>query len=166
MKANKIRVRKAEERDLLAIQMIYNQGIEDRIATLEADQKEEAYMKDWFDKHQGRYSVLVSEKDGIVVGWATINPYSSRCAYEGVGDISIYIHRTHRGKGIGSKLLEELEQWGREQRFHKLVLFTFPFNRLGQGLYRKAQYREVGVFENQGCLDGKFVNVMVMEKLL
>jgi len=41
----------------------------------------------------------------------------------------------------------------------------FPFNNLGQGLYRKNGYREVGVFKNQGKLDGHFVDAMIMEKV-
>ncbi len=50
--------------------------------------------------------------------------------------------------------------------FHKIVLFTLPFNTSGQALYRKFRYREVGVFEQQGQLDGAYVNVMAMEKIL
>lgn len=71
-------IRRAEERDIPEILIIYNQGIEDRIATLEMDQKDEAYMTDWFRKHQGRYIVLVAEDDRKMVGWAAINPYSVR----------------------------------------------------------------------------------------
>lgn len=159
-------IRKATEADLRAMLLIYNQGIEDRIATLEETPKHIEYMKTWFEKHQSRFAVLVAELNGAVVGWASINQYNARCAYDGVGDVSVYIHREHRGKGIGSQLLMELEQVGIENKFHKLVLFTFPFNSLGQGLYRKSGYREVGVFQNQGILDGKFVDVMAMEKLL
>lgn len=55
---------------------------------------------------------------------------------------------------------------GKENEFYKFVLFTFPFNELGQGLYRKSGYPEVGVFQNQGVLDGKYVDVMAMGKLL
>jgi L-amino acid N-acyltransferase YncA len=159
-------IRKGTESDLPSILLIYNQGIEDRVATLEMTTKDEDYMRDWFDKHQGRYTVLVAEEGGEVIGWASINPYSSRSAYDGIGDLSIYIHRAHRGKGVGGELLSRLEQVGKENKYYKFVLFTFPFNRLGQGLYHKAGYREVGVFQNQGILDGKFVDVMAMEKLL
>ncbi|WP_223067538.1 arsinothricin resistance N-acetyltransferase ArsN1 family A [Paenibacillus caui] len=161
-----VHIRRATTADLPGIRHIYNQGIKDRIATLETDPKDEAFMSSWFEKRQGRYLVLAAEEDGAIVGWACINPYNSRCAYNGVGDLSIYIHREHRGQGIGAKLLGELERIGKEERFHKFVLFTFPFNRLGQGLYRKTGYREVGVFRNQGLLDGKFVDVMAMEKIL
>jgi L-amino acid N-acyltransferase YncA len=158
-------IRKATEADLPSILLIYNQGIEDRVATLEAETKDENYMKEWFAKHQERFTVLVAEDDGNVIGWASINQYSIRCGYDGVGDLSIYIHRDYRGRGVGSQLLREIEALGKENKFYKFVLFTFPFNDLGQGLYRKAGYREVGVFQNQGVLDGKFIDVMAMEKL-
>ncbi|PYE49061.1 N-acetyltransferase family protein [Paenibacillus barcinonensis] len=159
-------LRHATEVDLGSILIIYNQGIEDRIATLETVIKDEAYMSEWFNKHQGRYSVLVAEQNDQVVGWASINSYSSRSAYDGVGDLSIYIHRDHRGKGVGKQLLQKLEQIGMQNNFYKFVLFTFPFNTLGQSLYHNAGYREVGVFQNQGILEGEFVDVMAMEKLL
>ncbi len=159
-------IRRASEADLPAILKIYNQGIADRIATLEAEEKDEPYMRRWFAEHQGRYCVLVAELADEVIGWASLNRYANRCAYDGVADLSIYIARAHRGKGVGKALLDQLEEAARSHQFHKIVLFTFPFNLLGQALYRKCGYREVGVFRNQGMLDGKFVDVMAMEKLL
>ena len=56
-------VRKSNETDIKAIQTIYNQGIEDRIATLETEIKDYSYMKDWFIKHTGRYKVIVAEHE-------------------------------------------------------------------------------------------------------
>ncbi|WP_160726015.1 arsinothricin resistance N-acetyltransferase ArsN1 family A [Bacillus sp. USDA818B3_A] len=159
-------IRKASESDISSILEIYNQGIEDRIATLEEETKDYAYMKEWFERHQGRYRVVVAEQDGSVRGWASLNPYSNRRAYDGVADLSIYISRDHRGSGLGKQLLAEIETIAATNHFHKIVLFTFPFNRSGQGLYRKMGYREVGVFQKQGKLDGVFVDVMAMEKLL
>ncbi|MDO7908720.1 arsinothricin resistance N-acetyltransferase ArsN1 [Paenibacillus sp. JX-17] len=159
-------IRQAQETDLPGLLEIYNQGIEDRIATLESQPKNEAYMSSWFDQHQGRYTALVAEEDGKAVGWAAINPYSNRCAYDGVGDLSVYIHREYRGRGIGTQLLQAIDRAGRENGFYKIVLYTFPSNLPGQKLYRKSGYREVGIFENQGVLDGRFVDVMAMEKLL
>jgi L-amino acid N-acyltransferase YncA len=159
-------VREAEETDISRILEIYNQGIADRIATLEEKPKTLEEMKQWLCQRSPRYAVLVAVRNGVVQGWASLNPYSHRCAYSGVADISIYIDRLWRGKGVGSRLLRALEKKAKENGFHKMVLFTFPFNRLGQGLYRKMGFREVGVFRNQGKLDGRFVDVMAMEKLL
>lgn len=153
--------------DIAEILVIYNQGIEDRIATLEVEQKDRTYMDAWFQSRSPRYAVLVAkDHTGRVAGWASLNAYSHRCAYAGVADLSIYIRRENRGQGVGTLLLEELEHVARQQDFYKIVLFTFPFNPAGQQLYRKRGFREVGVFRNQGKLDGQFVDVMAMEKLL
>jgi L-amino acid N-acyltransferase YncA len=163
---NHLVIRSASTSDLSDILSIYNEGIADRIATLETTTKDEPYIRDWFDRHKDRYQVLVAELDGYVVGWASLNEYNSREAYRGVADLSIYIKREYRGKGIGRKLLSSIEEIAKGYEFHKIVLFTFPFNGLGQGLYRKQGFREVGVFQNQGVLDGEFVDVMAMEKIL
>jgi L-amino acid N-acyltransferase YncA len=161
-----MKIRKACSKDLEFILHIYNEGIEDRIATLETEQKDITYIAEWFHKKSARYPVVVAENQGIIQGWATISPYNSRTAYRGVGEISVYIKRDYRGKGIGKLLLDEIERLAKINDFHKLLLFTFPFNTLGQGLYKSRGYHEVGTFKNQGILDGKFVDVMAMEKLL
>lgn len=161
-----INIRTAVSADLPLILNIYNQGIEDRIATLEQDLKEMSDIEIWFQEHQGRYSVLVAESKGEIVGWASLNPYSHRCACKGVADLSVYVDRAFRGNGIGGLLLQALEKTAKENDFHKIVLFTFPFNEIGQRLYNKMGYRQVGTFKNQGILDGRFIDVMAMEKLL
>jgi L-amino acid N-acyltransferase YncA len=163
---NGVSIRGAKQEDLIFIQRIYNQGIEDRIATLETEIKDLTYMIDWFEKHQGRYQVIIAEFNEQIVGWASLNSYNPRDAYKGVADLSLYIDRQYRGKGIGGKLIEAIEVIAKKNNFHKIILSTFQFNNLGQGLYRKKGYREVGVFKNQGISDGKFVDVMAMEKLL
>lgn len=159
-------IREAEEKDIDRIRDIYNQGITDRIATLEERPKTRKEMDRWFRGRPSRYAVLVAERTGAVQGWASLNPYSHRCAYSGVAEISVYIDRSWRGKGVGSLLLRALEDKAKENGFYKIVLFTFPFNQLGQGLYRKMDFREVGVFRNHGKLDDRFVDVMAMEKLI
>ena len=160
-------IRKIEIKDLLEVLEIYNQGIVDRVATLETRKKDRDYIHSWFNDHQGRYVGLVAEnEEKNIIGWAAISPYNPRDAYKGVGEISVYIHRDFRGKGAGQKLLKQLEIEALNNNFYKLVLFTFPFNLLGQGLYNKLQYRQVGIFKNQGILDGKFVDVIAMEKIL
>lgn len=161
-----VTVRRASKEDLEGILEIYNQGIEDRIATLEMDTKDLNYMAEWFSNHNERYAVLIAEQNNKILGWASLNRYSNRCAYDGVADLSVYVGRANRGKGIGQLLLKELESIAMKNNFYKIVLFTFSFNDLGQGLYRKSGYREVGVFQNQGILDNNFVDVMAMEKLL
>ncbi|GGE10701.1 N-acetyltransferase [Marinithermofilum abyssi] len=159
-------IRKVQEEDWPQIQAIYNQGIEDRIATLEEQPKSLEEVKAWLQQRPSRYVVLVTIYEGEIRGWASLNPFSHRCAYTGVADLSVYVDRQWRGRGVGSRLLTALEAHARTHDFYKIVLYTFPFNELGQGLYRKHGFHEVGIFRNQGILDGRFVDVMAMEKLL
>jgi L-amino acid N-acyltransferase YncA len=159
-------IREALTKDIVSIQSIYNEGIEDRIATLETETKDLSYMQEWFNNHKGRFKVLVAEQESNIIGWSSLNTYNNRCAYAGVADLSVYVARGYRGKGIGKLLLTAIEDSAKENDFHKIVLFTFPFNQLGQSLYHNKGYREVGIFKNQGILDGEYVDVMAMEKLI
>jgi L-amino acid N-acyltransferase YncA len=160
-------IRLANLNDVPYITEIYNQGIEDRIATLETRPRTVEEMNGWLTDRGDRYKVLVIEDEtGTVCGWASINVFSSRCCYSGVGDLSIYIRRDARGKGYGKRLLQALKKEAVKQEFRKVVLGTFDFNEAGQRLYSVSGFRKVGTYMNQGILDGKFVNVTIMECLL
>ena len=160
-------IRNAKEDDAESVSIIYNEGIADRIATLDVDAKSVSDMTAWWADHSGRYAVVVADDEaGNVIGWASLNPYSQRCAYRGVADLSVYVARERRGTGVGSALLLALERIAKANEFHKIVLFALASNDAGTRLYRRVGYSEVGVFREQGRLDGKLVDVIAMEKIL
>lgn len=159
-------VRSATTADLDAIRRIYNEGIEDREATLESDPKTAEDIALWWREHEGRYSVLVATDGSAVVGWASLNRFSHRCAHAGIADLSVYIARSHRGRGIGYILLSALEEEAVKGEFRKIVLHALNKNERGRRLYLKAGFSEVGVFREHGLLDGSYVDVVAMEKLL
>jgi L-amino acid N-acyltransferase YncA len=115
-----------------------------------------------------RHPVVVAETAAPVrvVGWGSLNAFNAREAYRFVADISVYVERGWRGKGVGRVLLERLVALGREHGFHKLVLSAFPGNVAGMALYARLGFRTVGVYAEQGLLDGRWVDTIVMEKLL
>lgn len=160
-----ITTRSANAADLEAIRTIYNQGIEDRIATLDTDAKSEEDIAAWWSQHDERYAVLVATKHDAVVGWASLNRFSHRCAHEAIADLSVYVARSQRGQSIGKILLTDLERRARGS-FHKIVLHALNGNVAGKRLYAGLGFREVGVFREHGRLDGTFVDVVAMEKLL
>jgi L-amino acid N-acyltransferase YncA len=161
------RTRAAKLKDIPQITEIYNQGIEDRLATFETRLRDVPEMETWLTDREDRYLVVVIEdENGTAQGWASISPFQSRCCYSGVGDLSIYIHRDMRGTGLGKLLLNDLMEAAKEHDFHKLVLSVFDFNEAAKKLYGSLGFRTVGTYENQGLLDGKFVPVTIMEKLL
>ena len=159
-------VRPAATGDLEAIRRIYNEGIEDRVATLDVEPKSPAEIGAWWREHDASYAVLVAVESEAVVGWASLNRFSHRCAHAAIADLSVYVARMHRGRGIGAELLRRLEESARAGGFHKIVLHALDCNEQGKRLYGKCGFREVGVFEKHGVIDGGFADVIAMEKLL
>jgi phosphinothricin acetyltransferase len=159
-------IRLATEHDAAAIARIYNQGIVDRIATLETEERTPEERRDWLRLRDARHPVLVAEVDAEVVGWGSLNAFNPRRAYDHVADLSLYVERPWRGRGVGRRLLEALIARARDLRYHKLVLAAFPWNEAGMRVYRRAGFREVGTYREQGLLDGRWVDTVVMEKLL
>ncbi len=152
--------------DIEAICAIHNQGIADRIATLDTTLRRPDDTRAWLGERGPRHPVIVAEVDGTVVGWASLNRFNVRRAYDYVADFSVYVERSWRGKGIGSQLLDRLIEMARANGFHKMVLTAMAFNSTGIALYTRAGFSRVGVYREQGQLDGKWVDVVIMEKIL
>jgi phosphinothricin acetyltransferase len=160
-------VRDATPDDAPAIARIYNQGIEDRLATLETQLRTPEERAEWLASRSPRHPVLVAvDDDGAVLGWGSLNAFNPRPAYDHVADFSVYVAREARGRGIGDALLGALEERAVELGFHKLVLAAFPGNAAGMRLYERHDFATVGVYREHGWLDGGWVDVVIMEKLL
>jgi L-amino acid N-acyltransferase YncA len=152
--------------DAEAICRIYNQGIEDRQATLETTLRTPDERRAWLEARTPRHPVLVAERGGAIVGWASLNAFNPRACYDHVADFSLYVERAARGSGVGRRLLEALIARARELGYHKLVLAAFPTNEAGCALYARCGFRTVGIYREQGMLGGKWVDTILMEQLL
>lgn len=159
-------LRDAQQADAAAICLIYNQGIEDRVATLETELRTPEERREWLAARGPRHPVLVAEAADSVVAWASLNPFSTRRAYDTVADLSIYVERGWRGKGVGRELLAGTIERARALAYHKMVLAALASNAPGEALYRRAGFSRVGVYREQGLLDGRWTDVLIMEKLL
>ena len=160
------RLRLATEADAAAICAIYNEGIEDGVATLETELRTPGERRQWLTSRAPRHPVVVAEDNGTLAAWGSLNPYSARECYRWVADFSVYVQRAYRGKGAGSAVLTRLTELAREHGYHKLVLSAFPTNSAGMALYTKQGFRTVGIYKEQGMLNGTWVDTIIMEKLL
>jgi L-amino acid N-acyltransferase YncA len=165
MDTRAIVVRDAVAGDAVEICRIYNQGIDDRVATLETERRTPAERAEWLAARGARHPVLVAA-DATVLGWASLNRFNPRPAYDHVADLSVYVERAARGRGVGHALLDALVERARRLDYHKLVLAAFPTNKPGIALYQRLGFNEVGVYREQGLLDGRWVDVVIMERLL
>ncbi|MET0556817.1 MAG: arsinothricin resistance N-acetyltransferase ArsN1 family A [Vicinamibacteria bacterium] len=161
-----VRVRPASVTDADAVAEIYNQGIAERSATFETEPRAAADLARRIAEDPRRFPVLVAEADARVVGWASIGGYRERACYAGIGEFSVYIDRGARGLGVGRTLLAELVGAARARGYWKLVSRVFPDNAGSLGLCRSLGFREVGVYEKHGRLDGRWRDVVIVERLI
>jgi L-amino acid N-acyltransferase YncA len=160
-----ITTRPARPGDQRAIATIYNQGIEDRGATFETAFRSDADMASRIAALD-RFPLLVAEDDGTVVGWAGLSEYRPRTCYAGIAEFSIYLDRAARGRGVGRTLLNALVETARDRGYWKLVSRIFPFNAASRALCRSCGFREVGTYEKHGQLDGRWLDVIIVERLI
>lgn len=159
-------IRPATEADAESIARIYSAGIAERIATYDTEPRTAADILPKIAA-AARYPQLVACDDaGQVIGWAGTSDYRPRACYDGVGEFSIYIDPAARGRGVGKPLLNGLIDAAAEAGFWKLLSRVFVFNAPSRALCRACGFREVGVYEKHSKLDGRWLDVVIVERLI
>jgi phosphinothricin acetyltransferase len=155
--------RQATPEDAADIARIYNQGIADRTATFETRPRTESDIRAWFN---GAHPVLVVEEQGAVVAFAATFAYRPRACYAGIAETSVYVDRAFRRHGAGRMALEALIAAAAAAGFRKLVSRIFLENTASRRLVASLGFREVGIYEKHGQLDGVWRDVAIVEKLI
>jgi L-amino acid N-acyltransferase YncA len=158
-----MQARLATPDDAPAIASIYNQGIEERIATFETRLRTPEDIRGWFDNI---HPVIVVEDHEQVIAFASASSYRPRPCYAGVAECSVYVAREARGRGAGRLALTTLITTAERMGYWKLVSRVFPENAASRALMRSTGFREVGVYEKHGQLDGVWKDVVIVERLL
>lgn len=166
MGAATITTRLARRNDAAAIARIYNQGIEERIATFETEPRSAAQIEAQLAERGDRYPTVVAERDGEVVAWAGASGYRSRPCYAGIAEYSVYVDRAARGIGAGRAVLSSLFEECERRGFWKLVSRIFPENTASLALCRATGFTIVGTYRRHGKLDGRWRDCVIVEKLL
>jgi len=158
-----VQSRAASPEDAEAIACIYNEGIEERIATFETSLRTAREIEAWFD---GAHPVVVVEEEGEVISFANTTSYSPRACYSGVAEFSVYTASGARSRGAGTLAMRALMQAAEEAGFWKLVARVFVENTPSRKLLRSLGFREVGIHEKHARLGGVWRDVVVIERLL
>lgn len=156
--------RAASPGDVPAIAQIYNEGIEDRVGTFETRPRSEDDVRAWFD---GVHPiVVVADGDGRIVAFASTSAYRTRECYAGIAEFSVYVARAERGRGAGRLAMEALIAAAAQAGYWKLVSRIFIENTASRALMTRVGFREVGIYEKHGKLDGVWRDVVIVERVL
>jgi phosphinothricin acetyltransferase len=160
-------IRRATKADAGAIARIYNQAVACSTATFDTCPETAADREAWLDEHTApQHPVLVAERDGVVIGWASMSRYSTRCAYDATVEGSTYLDESETGRGLGTALTEALFEAGREGGVHAVIARVCTENTASIAMSRRLGFFEVGVMREVGMKFGRSLDVMWMEKLL
>ncbi len=151
-------VRPLRDEDWPAVAAIYRDGIRDGMASFETE------VPPWEVWDAGHPIRVVAELDEQVVGWAAVGPVSSRWAYRGVGESSVYVSRDHQGRGFGRSLM--LDLIARSERAGTWTIQTsiFPENEASLKLHHRVGFRVVGVRKRIGKRDGLWRDTVLLER--
>ena len=143
-----------------AIASIYAEGIATGIATFETTVPS---WEQWNTSHLqiGRIAAILNNN---IVGWAALSPVSSRCVYEGVAEVSVYVSEMAHGKGVASLLILKLIEISETHNIWTLQSGIFPSNEASIGLHRKLGFREIGYREKIAKLHGIWYDNVLFEK--
>ena len=153
-------IRPMQSRDAESILRIYGEGIATRLATFET---QIPTWDHWDRSHLSHSRWVAIDDQDQVLGWAALSPVSSRCAYEGVAELGIYIGEGHRGKGIGSALMQAIKDSAQSHGLWTIQSSIFRENEASYLLHITHGFREIGYRERIGQLDGKWLNTTILE---
>ena len=148
------------EQDWTAVSVIYAEGIATGNATFE---KSIPNWQKWDAAHL-RTCRFVARAGQEVLGWAALTPVSGRCVYAGVAEISVYVAHRARGRQVGTKLLRTLVEASEREGIWTLQAGIFPENVASIELHKRCGFSIVGTRERLGRLDGRWRDVMLMER--
>ena len=147
--------------DWPAVREIYEQGIASGDATFDT---EAPSWGEWDAGHLAAPRLVVRNDDGEVLGWAALSPVQRKSAYRGVAEASLYVREDIRHTGIGRRLSQALIEASEAAGIWTVELWIFPENETSIALAKSLGFRVVGVRERIGRRDGRWRDVVVMER--
>lgn len=142
------------------VKRIYEEGILTGNATIETTAPS---WEVWDSRHFPDCRIIALHHK-LMAGWAALTIVSSRTAYRGVGEVSIYISEKFRGIGIGNSLMKSLIEESEGNNYWTLQANIFIENISSINLHQKFGFREVGIREKFGKHKGRWRDVMLMER--
>lgn len=160
-------IRHATEADLPAILEIYNDAVANTLAIFNETLVDLDNRREWFlDRQAKSYPVLVAERNGAVLGYASYGDWRAFEGFRHSKEHSVYIRSDVRGGGIGRALMEELIVQARQNKVHVLIAGIEGSNEASIRLHEKLGFQLNGRFPETGIKFGKWLDLVFMQLIL
>ena len=159
-------VRLATLDDAEPIRAIYNVEVLTSTVTFDLVPRSLEEQRAWLGARSGAHAVLVAEEAGEVVGFGSLSPWRDRPAYSTTVEDSVYIHRDHRGRGVGTALLTRLVDTATAHGFHACMARIVGGHEASIALHEACGFEVVGTEREVGRKLGRWLDVVLMERML
>ncbi len=159
-------LRDATAPDATAIARIYTASIDARDSTMQLEPMRTETIQTELAELGAREAWLVMERRGRVIGWGVVRRYSPRGGYRYAAETSVYLDRSQTGRGWGAQIQAALIERARAYGYHHLVAKVWADNARSMALHQTFGYELVGVQREIGRVDGRWVDVALLQKLL
>ncbi|MBQ7265013.1 MAG: N-acetyltransferase [Firmicutes bacterium] len=160
-----ITVRESIPSDLPIINKIFNYAVLNTNYNLRIEPRSQEEAQQWFEKHKAEnYPILSAVYQGEVVGWASLSHFREYEGYNTTAEVSVYVSKSYRHRGIGTMLLTELER--RAKRYRLLIAVITDNNTASISLHSRCGFIPVCTLREIGCKNGEYISVTLMSKKL
>ena len=160
-----VQLRLVRRDDAEAIRAIYNLEVLTGTNTFDLVPRTLEDQQAWIDRHRGAHPAVVAWDDRVL-GFAVVSPFRDRAAYATTVEDSVYVHREHRGKGVGRALLEEVLCLAAGHGFHAVIARISSENDASLHLHRACGFELVGIEKEVGRKHGRWLDVAELQKMV
>lgn len=155
-------IRTAEEKDMPELLDIYNYEVEHGFATFDVTPKTMEERMVWFHEHnKDNHPLIVAEVEGKAVGYASLSSYRPKEAYKTTVELSIYVNREYRRKGIAGKLASAIIEIAREREdVHTVISVITGGNEASILLHEHLGFEYCGTMKEMGMKFGKMLDII------
>jgi phosphinothricin acetyltransferase len=159
-------LRLAHDGDAEAIRSIYNLEVLGSTVTFDLVARTIEEQRQWMTDHRGAYPAVVAVDGDVVVGFASLSPYRPRPGYSTTVEDSVYVDRSHRGRGVGKALLSEVTGLARAHGFHAVMARIAGDHEASIALHRSVGFELVGIEREIGRKFGRWLDVALFQLLV
>jgi L-amino acid N-acyltransferase YncA len=162
-----VTVRIADSNDAEAIADIYNYEVENTTATFDLVRRTIDAQREWLAARTGAFSAIVAHDAELgVIGFAALSTYRDRAGYRTTVENSVYVRRDLQRRGVGRLLLGSLVELARDSGFHTIIARIDSQSHGSLALHRSLGFTEIGVEREIGRKFGRWLDSVIMQKML
>lgn len=149
-------IRSSTSKDYFEIVKIYNHAVDEKFATADTEYVTLESRKIWFAQHSPEtYPIYVAEENDEIIGWCSLSPHRpGRKALRTVAEISYYIHKDHRRKGVANSLINHTIESAKILGFKNLIAILLDLNKSSVYILTKFEFEKWGHLPGIADIDG------------